>query len=618
MFHHLLVAIDGSEHSLHAAGIAIELATLLHARLDLLSIEETPPRYVSTQEEQLREHDAAVLYFDRLQVPLLQRSEQRGVETRCAIVSGHEGQAILHYIEEQRCDLLVLGYRGHSGVWGAFLGSTADKLASHAPCSTLIIRPTTGKSLFKRILVALDGSPLSWQAFNAGVQLAQLLHATLQTVSVIEGRTAPTPPATGALPALASPAEGAAFWDWSAYVHKIQALATAQAHLVGHTVETITAEGAVNSTLTTIAREQHSDVLILGATGHEHPWSEVIGGTARKVANEAPCAVLLVRPPASQQAVRHVMSTRVPTVNRNTPLPEVLRLLIEQGVKLLVVVDNGQDVQGIITLGHLFTSNERLRQTNLYQMSGVNQFGQIFESEKQAGDAMIQRPYVVKDGTTIEAAARWMTAQRITRMPVVDASNTLVGLLDQEAILSYYANQPSFPAGIDSLPQTAPISPTSHPQTVGEASFTQVPLVELAAPFPEIVQRIQETPLRRVIVVNSVGKAAGVIGDNDVLASQGAATHRNPLLALAGRYMSNIPEEMFRRRPSQHMLTAQQIMRPRLITATPATTLVEAIHLMLTNHIKRLVIVNEEGRPLGLVDRQHLLRSLVEGGTPPV
>ena len=81
--------------------------------------------------------------------------------------------------------------------------------------------------------------------------------------------------------------------------------------------------------------------------------------------------------------------------------------------------------------------------------------------------------------------------------------------------------------------------------------------------------------------------------------------------------MSNIPEDIFRRRPSQHLLTAQQIMRPRLFTATPATSLVDAVHLMLSNHIKRLVIVNEEGKPLGLVDRQQLLRSLVEGGTLP-
>jgi nucleotide-binding universal stress UspA family protein len=153
MFQQLLVAIDGSESSVMAADAAIELATLLQARLDILSVEETPPRYVATHEESRREHSASVAYFNKLQTSIRQHAEQRGVQTRCTILDGHEGQVILEYIKEQRCDLLVLGHQGHSGVWGAFLGSTADKLVSHTPCSVLVIRPTTSRLLFKRLLV---------------------------------------------------------------------------------------------------------------------------------------------------------------------------------------------------------------------------------------------------------------------------------------------------------------------------------------------------------------------------------------------------------------------------------------------------------------------------------
>ena len=36
--------------------------------------------------------------------------------------------------------------------------------------------------------------------------------------------------------------------------------------------------------------------------------------------------------------------------------------------------------------------------------------------------------------------------------------------------------------------------------------------------------------------------------------------------------------------------------------------------IMLAHQIKRLVVVDEAGKPLGLVDRQQLLHSLVEGG----
>jgi predicted transcriptional regulator len=38
---------------------------------------------------------------------------------------------------------------------------------------------------------------------------------------------------------------------------------------------------------------------------------------------------------------------------------------------------------------------------------------------------------------------------------------------------------------------------------------------------------------------------------------------------------------------------------------------------MVTHRIKRLVVIDETGKPLGLVDRQQLLRALIEGETAP-
>ncbi len=55
-------------------------------------------------------------------------------------------------------------------------------------------------------------------------------------------------------------------------------------------------------------------------------------------------------------------------------------------------------------------------------------------------------------------------------------------------------------------------------------------------------------------------------------------------------------------------------MRPHLVAVTPTTPVAEAVRTMLAHQIKRLVVVDEAGKPLGLVDRQQLLRSLVEGG----
>jgi len=43
----------------------------------------------------------------------------------------------------------------------------------------------------------------------------------------------------------------------------------------------------------------------------------------------------------------------------------------------------------------------------------------------------------------------------------------------------------------------------------------------------------------------------------------------------------------------------------------------EAVRIMLAHQIKRLVVVDDAGKPLGLVDRQQLLRALIEGAASP-
>jgi predicted transcriptional regulator len=121
--------------------------------------------------------------------------------------------------------------------------------------------------------------------------------------------------------------------------------------------------------------------------------------------------------------------------------------------------------------------------------------------------------------------------------------------------------------------------------------------------------------VRRVIVVDEEGKAVGVIGERDLLVAQGAVTHHHPLLALAEQLTSHLPEELFPHRTSQTPLSAQQLMRPRLVAVTPTTSISEAVQIMLTNRIKRLVVIDDEGKPSGMVDRQQLLHSLVERGS---
>jgi len=46
----------------------------------------------------------------------------------------------LSLLKEGGFDLVVLGSSGHSKVWAMFLGTTAEKVSRHVPCTVLIVR----------------------------------------------------------------------------------------------------------------------------------------------------------------------------------------------------------------------------------------------------------------------------------------------------------------------------------------------------------------------------------------------------------------------------------------------------------------------------------------------
>ena len=68
------------------------------------------------------------------------RAEQAGVELKSLLRAGHPAQTIVEVAKEGEFDVILVGHSGLSGVWAAFLGTTAEKVSRHAPCSVLIVR----------------------------------------------------------------------------------------------------------------------------------------------------------------------------------------------------------------------------------------------------------------------------------------------------------------------------------------------------------------------------------------------------------------------------------------------------------------------------------------------
>ncbi|HET6598092.1 MAG TPA: universal stress protein [Anaerolineales bacterium] len=140
MFENILLAVDGSEHSLHAARVASDLAQAMKAQTlrIVVAFEPIPvhlgePFMQETINARLGEAEAIA---------------QKAVETVGTIsaaiqtetLEGNPAEVILDIANAQNSNVIVMGSRGLGKLAGLLLGSTSQKVVSHAPCPVLIVR----------------------------------------------------------------------------------------------------------------------------------------------------------------------------------------------------------------------------------------------------------------------------------------------------------------------------------------------------------------------------------------------------------------------------------------------------------------------------------------------
>ncbi|MGC8719561.1 MAG: universal stress protein [Thermodesulforhabdaceae bacterium] len=135
----ILVATDGSEHSMKAVRKALEFAEKEGAEVSIISVayyakdvfDEMPLNIQSKLESQAQEALAkAKALFD-----------EKGIPVKTYLEAGLvPANNILRFAQEQGFDLIILGSTGISGVMRTLIGSTAAKVVAQAPCSVLVVR----------------------------------------------------------------------------------------------------------------------------------------------------------------------------------------------------------------------------------------------------------------------------------------------------------------------------------------------------------------------------------------------------------------------------------------------------------------------------------------------
>jgi nucleotide-binding universal stress UspA family protein len=139
MFKCIVLALDGSEHSLLALQYARRFAESFGAKLIMV--------HAYSRTSDLRDYEG----YDRLVSQRKNAGQQifESARNRLGEVSidieedlleGPAAEAILSVAEIRKADLIILGTRGMGSFKGLLVGSVSNKVTHHASCPVMVVR----------------------------------------------------------------------------------------------------------------------------------------------------------------------------------------------------------------------------------------------------------------------------------------------------------------------------------------------------------------------------------------------------------------------------------------------------------------------------------------------
>jgi nucleotide-binding universal stress UspA family protein len=138
----VVVGIDGSEQSLHAARAAADIAKKNDGSLYIITVVRPPegwwgivgsPPPADVLTSSMSEAQQGIL--DRTIADL----DLEGIAWEAAEEIGEPASCLADVCRDRDADLLVVGRRGAGLVERLVMGSVADRVAHYAPCPVLIV-----------------------------------------------------------------------------------------------------------------------------------------------------------------------------------------------------------------------------------------------------------------------------------------------------------------------------------------------------------------------------------------------------------------------------------------------------------------------------------------------
>lgn len=206
-----------------------------------------------------------------------------GAQAQVRIASGRPADQILHEAAVGNYDLIAMATHGRTGVDRVLMGSVAEEVMRTSPIPTLLCRMGTRIGPWERILVSLDGRPVSEEILGDVLRLAKRLGATVHLLQVglgllrsdgYRGVSFHTPTA-----------------DPTAYVDEVAS------RLIGRGIPAVAErrEGIAAAEIPFVARELDAGLICMTTEGRPEQVPGLDRSVAAEVIRSAPCPVYVKR-----------------------------------------------------------------------------------------------------------------------------------------------------------------------------------------------------------------------------------------------------------------------------------------------------------------------------------
>ena len=290
--------------------------------------------------------------------------------------------------------------------------------------------------------------------------------------------------------------------------------------------------------------------------------------------------------------VSECMTQKPITFSPEMNIAQAWKLMLTHALKAIPVIDADEKVIGIVTDEDMLVRagiQQRLSVAlRLPKEAREQQLAELESSTTQVQEVMSKPVITILHNETLARAVSLMVKSGLKRLPVVDDDEKLVGVLSRLDILRQVVDAP--------MNQDLPELPGGSINTISDIMRKDVPTISHYADLPTLINAMLRTGSHRVIVIDDDGKAIGLVSDSDIIARVQPGKHKTILQALLRLGSAPTGKE-----------TAGELMSHGVLGAQAGMPIIDAIKLMMEQSRKWLVVLNEEEKPIGLVDRQSLL-----------